>query len=279
MYPVKTNSLRVTSYFGPRTYTYQGKKISDYHKGIDLVGGSEIVAFADGVVTAICNSGVQYGQACYVRLKHSNGWQTLYYHLASGSVCVKVGQNVVKGQKLGIMGATGQATGVHLHFQIDKGGSGSAINPYDYIFNGKELVPSTNNTSTSNSSDTVYTVVAGDTLSGIASKYGTTYQKLAEYNGINNPNLITVGQKIKIPNTSNNTTNSISNNSNSLQLGDRVKIIGKGNGASDGSSNTAGGIGWERQILKIYVGRAYPYQVGNSTGTTGFYKADALQKL
>ena len=37
------------------------------------------------------------------------------------------------------MGATGQATGVHLHFQIDKGSSASAINPYDYVFNGKEF--------------------------------------------------------------------------------------------------------------------------------------------
>ncbi|MGN0227473.1 MAG: phage tail tip lysozyme [Paludibacteraceae bacterium] len=48
---------------------------------------------------------------------------------------------------------------------------------------------------------TEYTVVKGDTLSGIAAKYGTTYQKLAEYNGISNPNVINVGQKIKIPNT------------------------------------------------------------------------------
>lgn len=145
MYPVKANKLTVTSYFGPRTYTYQGRQISDYHKGIDLIGGSEIVAFADGVVTATCNSGVQYGQACYVRIKHPSGWQTLYYHLKSGSVCVSVGQSVKRGQKLGIMGATGQATGVHLHFQIDKGSSSSAINPYDYVFNGKEFdsAPST----------------------------------------------------------------------------------------------------------------------------------------
>ena len=139
MYPVKASKLTVTSAFGPRTYTYQGRQISDYHKGIDLIGGSEIVAFADGVVTATCNSGAQYGQACYVRIKHPSGWQTLYYHLKSGSVCVSVGQSVKRGQKLGIMGATGQATGVHLHFQIDKGSSASAINPYDYVFNGKEF--------------------------------------------------------------------------------------------------------------------------------------------
>ena len=128
MYPVKASKLTVTSAFGPRTYTYQGRQISDYHKGIDLIGGSEIVAFDDGVVTSTCNQGEQYGQACYVRIKHPSGWQTLYYHLKSGSVCVSVGQSVKRGQKLGIMGATGQATGVHLHFQIDKGSSASAIN-------------------------------------------------------------------------------------------------------------------------------------------------------
>ena len=44
-----------------------------------------------------------------------------------------------------------------------------------------------------------YTVKAGDTLSGIAAKYGTSYQKLAQINGIPNPNLIHVGQTIKLP--------------------------------------------------------------------------------
>ena len=61
-------------------------------------------------------------------------------------------------------------------------------------------VPSGNPSSGSASSaEQVYTVRAGDTLSKIAEKYGTTYQKLASYNGIANPNKINVGQKIKIP--------------------------------------------------------------------------------
>lgn len=64
-----------------------------------------------------------------------------------------------------------------------------------------------------------------------------------------------------------------------LQVGDRVKITGTGNGSSYGDSNTAYGIGWERQILRIWSGRPFPYQVGNSTGTTGFYKESSLQKL
>lgn len=43
-----------------------------------------------------------------------------------------------------------------------------------------------------------YTVRSGDTLSGIASKYGTTYQRIAQLNGISNPNKVYVGQKIRV---------------------------------------------------------------------------------
>ena len=63
-----------------------------------------------------------------------------------------------------------------------------------------------------------------------------------------------------------------------LQVGDTVVIVGTGNGSSYGDSNTAYGIGWTRQILRIWSGRSFPYQVGNSSGTTGFYRAEALQK-
>ena len=72
---------------------------------------------ADGTVTGTCTTGKQYGQACYVRIKHNNGYQTLYYHLKSNTICVKKGDKVKKGQKIGIIGATGKATGIHLHFQ------------------------------------------------------------------------------------------------------------------------------------------------------------------
>ena len=65
--------------------------------------------------------------------------------------------------------------------------------------------------------ETVYTVVAGDTLSGIAAKYGTTYQTLAAYNGIANPNLIYVGQHIKIPGANDTTGGEI-------KKGSRVRV-------------------------------------------------------
>ncbi len=63
---------------------------------------------------------------------------------------------------------------------------------------------------------TVYTVKKGDTLSAIAAKYGTTYQEIAAYNGIANPNLIRVGQKIKIPSGT---------ASQSFKKGDKVKVL------------------------------------------------------
>ena len=63
---------------------------------------------------------------------------------------------------------------------------------------------------------TVYTVKKGDTLSQIAAKYGTTYQAIAAYNGIKNPNAIRVGQKIKIP---------ASTAPAAVKKGDRVKVL------------------------------------------------------
>ena len=140
MYPIKTDKLRVTSKYGKREYTYRGKRVKDFHNGIDLIGGHEIVATADGEVVSTRNEGKQYGTGCYVRIKHSNGLYTLYYHLKSGSVTVKKGEKVTKGQVIGIIGKTGKATGVHLHYQIDKGSSASAIDPTEYVLNGKEVV-------------------------------------------------------------------------------------------------------------------------------------------
>lgn len=74
-----------------------------------------------------------------------------------------------------------------------------------YYFQGFIYLPNTEPKSTpkkdtkkSTSKTVTYTVKRGDTLSGIASKYGTTYKKIAKDNGIENPNFIRVGQKLKI---------------------------------------------------------------------------------
>lgn len=64
----------------------------------------------------------------------------------------------------------------------------------------------------------------------------------------------------------------------SLNVGDSVKIVAQGNANSGGTGRAAYGIGWTRQILAIHSGKKFPYQVGNASGTTGFYTASALQK-
>ncbi len=63
----------------------------------------------------------------------------------------------------------------------------------------------------------IYTVKAGDTLSEIAQRYGTTYQALAAYNKIPNPNLIFVGQRIKIPGRAGADA--------AIKAGDRVRVL------------------------------------------------------
>ena len=69
-----------------------------------------------------------------------------------------------------------------------------------------------------------------------------------------------------------------------LKVGDAVIIRGRGNGSSYGTSNTAGGVGWTRYITRVFEGRPFPYRVGSkgdASGrhTTGFYKANALEKV
>lgn len=144
MYPLKCNKMHCTSPYGyKRVYYVKGIKYTDIHKGIDLVAeprdnNCKIVAISDGVVSSVRKKGVNGGDGCYVRIKHKN-YYSLYYHMKSDSIVVNKGDKVKMGQVLGIIGMTGRATGVHLHFQIDKGSSDTAINPTDYAYGKKEL--------------------------------------------------------------------------------------------------------------------------------------------
>ena len=126
----------MTSGYGNRTYTMNGKQVSDFHLGIDLIsakyGTDYIVAFESGkVVYAGYNGG--YGNVVYI--DHGNGYQTRYAH--QKYLNVKVGDYVNKGDILGYMGATGNVTGPHVHFEVRI--NGNTVNPYDYVFNGKQF--------------------------------------------------------------------------------------------------------------------------------------------
>lgn len=139
LYNIRKVESKFTGANKTRTYTLRGKKITDHHYGVDLLGSKEILAIADGIVIKVINKGVQYGTCCKVRILHANGYQSAYYHLASGSIKVKVGDFVKAGTHIADMGKTGTATNVHLHLQIDKGTNATAIDPIEYALGNKEL--------------------------------------------------------------------------------------------------------------------------------------------
>ena len=116
-------SLRST--FGWREHPVEGG--SKFHYGVDLAAeeGTDILAFADGTVYA---SGESSTLGNYIMLQHQGGYITLYAH------CSKVtatGGAVARGDKIGEVGATGLATGPHLHFELHDGAL--YLNPIYYV--------------------------------------------------------------------------------------------------------------------------------------------------
>jgi murein DD-endopeptidase MepM/ murein hydrolase activator NlpD len=116
----------ISSYFGKRTDPFTGKPAN--HTGIDFAGkkGQEIQSVADGVVTY---SGDRYGYGIMVEVNHGNGYVTRYAHNSENLVAV--GDEVKKGQVLGLMGETGRATGPNLHFEVVR--NGRRVNPVNFI--------------------------------------------------------------------------------------------------------------------------------------------------
>lgn len=95
------------------------------HRGVDYAAdhGTPIMATADGVVT---HRGPLGGLGNAVVLEHPNGFRTRYGHMSSFAT-LQVGSRVRQGQVIGYVGATGLATGPHLHYEMWR--SGRAIDP------------------------------------------------------------------------------------------------------------------------------------------------------
>ncbi|MEK3935909.1 peptidoglycan DD-metalloendopeptidase family protein [Sporosarcina sp. FSL W7-1349] len=111
---------RITSYYGRRLHPIH--KVMMGHHGIDIAasGRVPVKAAAAGKVSRVLLDGTPaaggYGNC--IMIKHPNGMETVYAHLASFSVSLH--QDVSQGQQIGIMGNTGNSTGQHLHFEIHK---------------------------------------------------------------------------------------------------------------------------------------------------------------
>ena len=113
---------RISSGFGERFHPI--KKAWRHHSGVDYAApyGTAVESAGDGVVeSAGWNGG--YGKCIIVR--HVSGMETVYGHLSA--VGVVRGQTVTRGRVIGRVGATGQATGPHLHYEVRR--SGVAVDP------------------------------------------------------------------------------------------------------------------------------------------------------
>ncbi|WP_294345754.1 LysM peptidoglycan-binding domain-containing protein [uncultured Clostridium sp.] len=119
-------------------------------------------------------------------------------------------------------------------------------------------------------SNNYYTVQSGDTLSGIAAKFGTTYEAIATLNGISNPNLIYTGQVLKIPTTSSYS----SNQTYTVQNGDTLSGIAAKFGTTYKAIATLNGISnpnliYTGQVLKIPHSNVRTYTVQNGDTLSG----------
>lgn len=123
-WPVKSGYI--SSRFGFRVHPIKRSRL--FHQGVDIASprGSAILAVADGVVTF---SGRKGGYGRMVELRHPSGMVTRYAHNQSN--LVKVGETVRQGEQIATVGASGTATGPHVHFEIIK--DGKAIDPLRYI--------------------------------------------------------------------------------------------------------------------------------------------------
>src|SRR6185503_10212313 len=127
--PVKAGYY--SSNYGYRIDPINGR--SSFHTGVDIIAnvGTPVMAAAGGVVSANTFS-PEYGNM--VDVDHDNGLTSRYAHLSRS--LVKVGDVVMKGQVIALVGATGRVTGPHLHFEVRE--KGIPLNPNKFLSLGNQ---------------------------------------------------------------------------------------------------------------------------------------------
>lgn len=109
------DGARLSSSFGMRLHPILG--YSRLHKGVDFAAGTgtPVKAAGDGVIERAGGFGT-YGN--YIRIRHVDRYETAYGHLSRFAAGIRAGASVRQGQVIGYVGATGAATGPHLHYEV-----------------------------------------------------------------------------------------------------------------------------------------------------------------
>jgi murein DD-endopeptidase MepM/ murein hydrolase activator NlpD len=118
------DGARLSSGFGLRPHPVLG--FNRVHQGVDFAApaGTPVYAAGDGVVEFV---GRNRGYGKFVRIRHNGDYGTGYGHLSRFAARLAPGTRVAQGQVIGYVGATGLATGPHLHYEVLK--DGAQINP------------------------------------------------------------------------------------------------------------------------------------------------------
>ncbi|MBP5270546.1 MAG: peptidoglycan DD-metalloendopeptidase family protein [Clostridia bacterium] len=128
MWPLPLSCYHITYPFGTRLHpVYHTYKT---HYGIDIAAprNTSVYASKPGKVTA-AQYHSSYGN--YILIDHLDGTSTLYAHLNTGTLKVKKGDVVNRGDIIAGVGTTGVSTGYHLHFEVRV--NGNSVNPMDYL--------------------------------------------------------------------------------------------------------------------------------------------------
>ena len=120
------DGAKITSGFGMRDHPLLG--YSRMHKGVDFgaPSGTPILAAGDGTIEFL---GVNSGYGNYIRIRHNSTYKSAYAHMSRFASGLGVGSRVRQGQVIGYVGATGLATGPHLHYEVLV--NNEQINPLD----------------------------------------------------------------------------------------------------------------------------------------------------
>ncbi len=130
------DAARISSGFGMRGHPILGFR--KMHRGTDFAAPTGTPIFAAGDAT-VSFAGMKGANGNFVRLRHDNGWETLYLHMNRIAPGIAPGSRVAQGMRIGEVGTTGRSTGPHLHYEVHV--DGHAVDPMSIETGGGRTIP------------------------------------------------------------------------------------------------------------------------------------------